>query len=132
MLVVVVHPALRDPAIPRMKHKGLQAAKTAPLPFALRDVQPHRMLVAGYNIMQGDPEGTARPLPELPEKGEHLVDALVVTRDRVAAGLMEDCSIGEHLSEGVYVSSGEGVIESANRLFVGMCHGRYLLSRVTS
>lgn len=79
MRVVVVRLGLRDPAIPHMQHHRLLAVQTAPLPFALSDVQPHGMLVVGHHIVEGDPEGTARPLRERPEEGENLVDALVVT-----------------------------------------------------
>jgi hypothetical protein len=91
-------------------------------------MQPHGMLVVGHNIMQGDSEGPARPLRERPEEDEDLVDALVVTRDGIAAGLMEDRIIGKHLSEGVHVAPGEGVVGSASEFLVGMRHGRYLLS----
>jgi hypothetical protein len=77
---------------------------------------------------QGDPEGPARPLREQPEEGKNLVDALVVTRDRVTARLMEDSIVGKQLSQGVGVASGEGVVGSAGKFLVGMCHGRDLLS----
>ena len=87
MLVVVVRPSLSDHAIPYVKHKGLLAVKAAPLSFALREVQPDGMLVVGDNIMHSDSEGTSRTLRDCPEKAEHLVDILVVTCDRVAAGL---------------------------------------------
>jgi hypothetical protein len=89
MLVVVVRPGLSDHAIPYVEHKGLLAVKAAPRSFALREVQPDGMLVVGDNIVHGDPEGTSRTLRDCPEKAEHLVDALVVICDRVAAGLME-------------------------------------------
>jgi hypothetical protein len=71
------------------------------------------MLVVGHRIMQGDPEGPARSLRQQPEEGQNLVDALVVTGDRVAAGLMEDRILDKHLSEGVHVAPGEGVVGSA-------------------
>jgi hypothetical protein len=100
----------------------------APLPFALRDVHPDGMLVAGDSIMQGDPEGPARTLRERREKGEHLVDALVVTGDRVAARLVEDRIVGEQLPKRLDVASREGVVGSTNQVLVGMGHGHYLLS----
>jgi len=102
--------------------------KAAPCSFALREVQPDGMLVVGDNIVHGGPEGTSRTLRDCPEKAEHLVDALVVTCDRVAAGLMEDCIVGNHRSERIYVAVGEGIVASSSELLVGMGHGRYLLS----
>jgi hypothetical protein len=74
------------------------------------------MLVVGHRVMERDPEGPSRPLREQPEEGEDLVDALMVTRDRVAAGLMEDRIVSKHLSEGFGVASGEGVVGSAEFL----------------
>ena len=84
------------------------------------------MLVVGDNIVHGDPEGTSRALRDCPEKAEHLVDALVVTCDRVAAGLMEDCIVGKHLSERIYVAVGEGIVASSSELLVGMGHGLWV------
>jgi hypothetical protein len=97
-----------------MQHHRLQAVQTAPLPFTLSHVQPHGMLIVGHHIMQGDPEGPSRPLREQPEEGENLVDALVVTRDGVAARLMKDSIVSKQLSEGVGVAFGEGVVGSAS------------------
>jgi hypothetical protein len=49
----VQRPSLSDLAITHVEHNRLQAVKPAPLPFALRDVHPETMLVAGHSIMQG-------------------------------------------------------------------------------
>ena len=95
MLVVVERPSLNEPAIAHMEDNRLQAVQPAPLPLALRDVHPNGMLVTGHSIMQGDPERPIRTLGQGPEEGEHLVDALVVTGDRVAARLVEDRIGGE-------------------------------------
>jgi hypothetical protein len=124
MLVIVERPSLNEPAIANVEDKRLQAVQPAPLPFALRDVHPDGMLVAGDSIMQGDPEGPSRTLGQGPEKGEHLVDALVVTGDRVAARLVEDRIVGEQLPERLDVASGESVVASTNQVLVGMGHGR--------
>src|SRR5687767_8939188 len=82
------------------------------------------MLVAGDSIMQDDPERPARTLSQCPEKGKDLVDALVVTGDRIAARLVEDRIVGEQLPERLDVASGEGVVASTNQVLVGMGHGR--------
>jgi hypothetical protein len=41
---------------------------------------------------------------------------------------MEDCIVGKHLSEGIDVAVGEGIVASTSEILVGMGHGRYLLS----
>ena len=41
---------------------------------------------------------------------------------------MEDCIVGKHLSERIYVAVGEGIVASSSEFLVGMGHGRYLLS----
>src|SRR5215211_5134690 len=81
------------------------------------------MLVVGHHVMEGGPEGPARPLGEGPEEAEHLVEALIVARDGAAARLMEDRGVGEQLSEGLHIGVVERLIASTNQLLVGVCHG---------
>ena len=78
MLVVVVGPGLGDPAIPDMEHQHCWTVNSAPVSFGVRAVQPDGMVVVGHHVMEGGPEGPARPLGEGPKEAEHLVQALVV------------------------------------------------------
>ena len=60
------------------------------------------------------------------EGAEHLVQALVVARDRAVARLVEDGRVGEQLSQGVHVGGVERLIASADQFLVGVCHGPLL------
>jgi hypothetical protein len=62
MLVVVVGPGLGDPAIADMEHQHRWTANSASVSFGVRAVQPNGMLVVGHHVMEGGPEGPARPL----------------------------------------------------------------------
>ena len=85
------------------------------------------MVVVGHHVMEGGPEGPARPLGQGPEEAEHLVQALVVARDRAVARLMKDRRVGEHLSEGVHIGVVERRIAATDQLLIGVCHGPSLL-----
>jgi len=115
MLVVVVGPGLGELAVPDMEYQHRWAVSTAPVSFGIRAVQPDGMLVVGHHVMQGGPEGPTRTLGECSEEAEHLVQALVVARDRAAARLMKDRRVGEQLSEGLHIGGVERLIAAADQ-----------------
>jgi hypothetical protein len=111
-----------------VEHQGLLAVKAARRSFALREVQPDGMLVVGDNIVHGDPEGTSRTSATVPKKPSIWSMPWYSPATEFAAGLMEDCIVGNHRSERIYVAVGEGIVASSSELLVGMGHGRDLLS----
>jgi hypothetical protein len=63
-----------------------------------------------------------RAFRQLLEEAEHLVDPVVVACERATTRLVEHDVGREHLSEGVHIAFGEGVVSPTNQIFVGMCH----------
>jgi hypothetical protein len=56
-------------AITDMEHQHRWTVNRAPVSFGVRAVQPDGMLVVGDHVMEGGPEGAARPLGQGPKKG---------------------------------------------------------------
>jgi hypothetical protein len=55
-------------AITDMEHQHRWTVNRAPVSFGVRAVQPDGMLVVGDHVMEGGPEGAARPLGQGPKK----------------------------------------------------------------
>src|SRR4029434_1286799 len=95
-----------------MEDQHRWTASSAPVSFGVGAVQPDGMVVVGHHVMEGGPEGPARPLGEGPEEAEHLVEALVVARNGASARLMKDRRVGKQLSEGLHIGGVERLIAS--------------------